>query len=174
MREVKCVAESLYHEARGESVSGIVAVGEVVLHRSKPGFSLCDVVYEHVGEGCTFTWACHRASHIAEPEAWKRSMAIADVLVKQPLPDVTGGATHFQVCGDGLSRQLPLTARFGAHCFYADHRVSQPKRQAVAFSVVGDETADYGYRLVVSHGAVPVKGYRVQVPVEVAEAPQDQ
>ena len=42
-----CLALTIYHESRGEPVSGQYAVAEVVVNRSQErNLSICDVVYE--------------------------------------------------------------------------------------------------------------------------------
>lgn len=47
---VRCMADNLYQEARGETIEGVVAVGQVVLNRVKsPKWpnSICEVVYQN-------------------------------------------------------------------------------------------------------------------------------
>ena len=48
--ELRCLAKNMYHEARGESFEGQVAVALVTLNRVKSKHypnSICEVVYQH-------------------------------------------------------------------------------------------------------------------------------
>ena len=47
--DTKCLAEAIYHEARGEPYLGMLAVAQVVINRMRsPGFpgTICGVVYQ--------------------------------------------------------------------------------------------------------------------------------
>ncbi len=55
-KQAKCLADNLYHEARGESLAGIKAVASVVLNRvasKRWPNSICKVVYQRK----QFSWA---------------------------------------------------------------------------------------------------------------------
>ena len=63
MSEAHCLALNAYHEARSESVAGIIAVSQVVLNRVKsPMFpnSICEVVFQGgtKRDRCQFSWHC--------------------------------------------------------------------------------------------------------------------
>ena len=62
-KQMSCLAEALYFEARGEPIKGQLAVGEVVLNRVEdPRYpnSICKVVNQGTGRrfACQFTYTC--------------------------------------------------------------------------------------------------------------------
>lgn len=124
----QCLAEALYFEARGESVRGQFAVGEVILNRvdsaSYPQ-SLCGVVNQGTGRkyACQFSYNCDgNANVIREQDAWERVGKIASILLDGTSRDLTGGATHFHTnaVSPSWSRSFTRTATIGAHLFYRE------------------------------------------------------
>lgn len=122
-----CLAEALYFEARGESVKGIFAVGEVILNRVESASfpdDVCGVIYQGTGERyrCQFTYSCDgRAEVIDEPKAWKRVGKVADLLLRGKAPrDLTSGATfyHTKSVQPRWARVFTRTASIGYHYFY--------------------------------------------------------
>jgi hypothetical protein len=147
-----CLAQNVYFEARGEPTDGMVAVGWVALNRAaRTGNTPCGVVHQRVGGRCQFDWACR--SH-AEPsgEPWDRSRAVARAL--GGVPDPTGGATYFAVCGKRLPGGLTMTRHIGRHCFW---------REGPGRALIADAT----YRLVPDGGA----GWRLAGDVAPGAAP---
>ena len=62
-KQMSCLAEALYFEARGEPIQGQLAVGEVVLNRVEdPRYpnSICKVINQGTGRrfACQFTYTC--------------------------------------------------------------------------------------------------------------------
>lgn len=123
--DIHCMAEAVYHEARGESVTGMVAVAAVVLNRvSATGKGICDVIYERSqrekGVLCQFSFTCVPAPQrrVREMVAWERSLAVAKRFV--PLagkhPDPTNGAMYFNTCSGTRTPPKGIT-RIGQHCF---------------------------------------------------------
>src|SRR5688572_19337306 len=75
-RELRCLAEGIYFEARGEPLRGQLAVGRVILNRvasdAYPN-TICDVVYQndHMRNRCQFSFACDgKPDTIAEYDSW--------------------------------------------------------------------------------------------------------
>lgn len=129
----QCLAEALYFEARGESVRGLFAVGEVILNRvessSFPG-SVCGVVHQGTGQryACQFTYTCDgNAETIHEPAAWVRVGKVARLLMDGAPRSLTDGATHYhtRAVSPRWARSFPQTAAIGSHLFYR-----QPTRTA--------------------------------------------
>ncbi|QQA43720.1 cell wall hydrolase [Pelagovum pacificum] len=121
-----CLTEALYFEARGESVEGLFAVGEVILNRTEdprfPG-SVCGVVNEGTGRqfACQFTYTCDgRPEHIGESVAWDRVGKIARLLMDGAPRALTSGATHYHThqVAPNWSRAYPRTTTVGLHHFY--------------------------------------------------------
>jgi hypothetical protein len=58
-REIECMAQAIYHEAKSEGYSGKVAVGYVILNRIADGrfrSTVCDTVYQKDKGRCQFSW----------------------------------------------------------------------------------------------------------------------
>jgi len=129
----QCLAEALYFEARGESVQGMFAVGEVILNRVDSGSypdTLCSVINQGTGRkyACQFTYTCDGlAETIGEPRAWERVGKVARLLMEGTPRDLTGGATHYhtKAVNPSWARVYPRTASIGSHYFYR-----QPTRTA--------------------------------------------
>jgi spore germination cell wall hydrolase CwlJ-like protein len=125
-RELNCLTQAVYFEARGESARGQQAVATVIMNRVKnPSFpkTVCGVVYQHVaqGRGCQFSFTCDgKTERVAEPNAWDRARRVAArVLSGAVLRDV-GSATHFHAIGvaPGWGPQMRRVAQVGLHVFY--------------------------------------------------------
>ena len=129
----ECLAEALYFEARGESVEGMFAVGEVILNRVDSGSypnTLCGVINQGTGRrfACQFTYTCDgRAEVIGEPRAWARVGKVARILIDGAPRVLTGGATHYhtKAVNPSWAQRFPRTASIGSHYFYR-----QPVRTA--------------------------------------------
>ena len=124
----KCLAEALYFEARGESVRGLFAVGEVILNRVDNAAyprSLCGVVNQGTGRryACQFSYTCDgKSKAVHEQGAWERVGKVAKILLDGTPRDLTGGATHFHThaVSPSWSRRFTRTATIGAHLFYRE------------------------------------------------------
>ena len=131
--EWECLAQALYHEARGESLEGIFAVGEVIMNRVDSGAypnSVCGVVHQGTGRkyACQFTWTCDgKSDAIGNQAAYARVGKIAKMLVDGLPRKLTQGATHYhtKAVSPSWAQRFPRVATFGAHIFYR-----QPTRSA--------------------------------------------
>jgi hypothetical protein len=121
-----CLAEALYFEARGETVRGMFAVGEVILNRVDSGSypdTLCTVINQGTGRkyACQFSYTCDgRAEVIGEPRSWERVGKIARLLLDGTPRALTGGATHYhtKAVNPSWAQRFPRTASIGSHYFY--------------------------------------------------------
>ena len=123
--ELECLAKNIYHEARGESREGKVAVANVTLnrvHSARFPDTVCGVVYqavysrwwlEHhnklvpVRNMCQFSWYCDGKSDRIQlttlegetiksnVQAWADSHWIATQALLGNLIDITDGATFY-------------------------------------------------------------------------------
>lgn len=122
--QVKCLAQAVYFEARGEPFSGQLAVAQVVHNRvAQRDKSYCDVVFEgsHRRNACQFSFACDGKSDIAtEIFAWNQSLSVASIVRSGNLRDISGMATHYHAnyVSPKWSRKLVKTATIGNHIFY--------------------------------------------------------
>ena len=124
-RELDCLTDAVYYEARGESSEGQAAVAQVVLNRVRhPAFpkTICSVVFQGAqSHSCQFSFACDGAMRAPrEPAAWRRAQGVAGHALAGSVMRAVGDATHFHVArlgglwGGGLLR----VAQVGAHIFY--------------------------------------------------------
>jgi spore germination cell wall hydrolase CwlJ-like protein len=74
-KDLKCLADNIYFEARGEPLRGRFAVARVTLNRAADrSKSICEVVYEKH----QFSWTAKKGLHkIYESEAYKQAVEIA-------------------------------------------------------------------------------------------------
>ena len=125
-KELHCLSEALYFEARGESVKGQFAVAEVVLNRvNSPRFpnSVCGVIYQGTGKKfqCQFTYSCDGNKEVINDAAsWKRVNKVAGLMLEGAKRPLTHGATHYhtKAVNPRWARVLPKTTTIGVHHFY--------------------------------------------------------
>jgi spore germination cell wall hydrolase CwlJ-like protein len=124
-----CLATAIYFEARGESVKGQRAVGEVILARTRqPGRpkTVCGVVYEgsHRSTGCQFSFTCDGiADVVRNGGAWARAKRVAAlVLGSRGRKKISRGATHYHATSvrPYWASSMVKVARIGSHIFYRD------------------------------------------------------
>ena len=123
----RCLANAVYFEARGEPVSGQIAVAQVVMNRVFSGFypnEVCAVVYQNANRhlACQFTFACDGKSKIInERGAWARANRIAKQTLDGKLyVAAVGPATHYHAVyvRPNWVREMHKMARYGIHNFY--------------------------------------------------------
>lgn len=120
----QCLTRAIYFEARGETIAGQAAVGEVILNRvDSPLYpdTVCAVVGQSGGGGCQFSYVCDgRADTMSDPAARAVAGRIANALLSGTPRLLTQGATHFHTPAvrPAWSRQFPRTAAIGYHIFY--------------------------------------------------------
>lgn len=81
-KQVHCLAETIYHEARGEPIAGQRAVGNVVLNRvqsNKFPDTICKVVYQPK----QFSWVGHVKKPKENDPAFIKSKMLASGLIMQ-------------------------------------------------------------------------------------------
>lgn len=125
--ERKCLAQTIYYEARSESRAGQIAVAEVVLNRVRHPLypaSICDVVFQGSDRatGCQFTFTCDGSlRRTPRGRAWANANRLAAhaMLGFEDGPS-TGGATHYHTVAiqPYWSSSLVRTGVVGRHIFY--------------------------------------------------------
>ncbi len=119
-RELDCLTQAVYFEARGETAEGQAAVAQVVLNRVRhPAFpkTVCAVVYQ----GCQFSFACDGSTQRAhETGAWGRARKIAVRALAGTAVVEVGSATHFHTVrvNPGWGPNLLRVSQVGLHVFY--------------------------------------------------------
>ena len=153
-RDLDCLTDAVYYEARGETPRGQQAVATVVLNRVKnPSFpkTVCGVVFQRASGGCQFSFACDGSMrHGREADAWEDARRIAArAMAGYVLRDV-GSATHFHtidVAPDWGSRMLRV-AQVGLHVFYRfnpharDLPIDAPEPQRAVFTAAPSPQGD--------------------------------
>jgi hypothetical protein len=145
-RDLDCLAQAVYFEARGESPAGQAAVAQVVLNRvRKAGFpkSVCGVVFQGSarGVGCQFSFACDGSMNRGrETGAWSDARRIAARALAGAVMTAVGDATHFHTIHvtPGWSDDLRRVTQVGLHVFY---RIGQPAPRTV-LAQTASEPAD--------------------------------
>ena len=125
-RELECLADAVYYEARGETPNGQAAVAQVVLNRARhPAFpkSICGVVFQgaNAKSGCQFSFACDGSMRARrERGAWSRAERIAARALSGTVMAEVGAATHFHTTGvsPGWGSRLLRVNQVGMHVFY--------------------------------------------------------
>lgn len=116
VRELRCLELNLHHEARGEPISGIIAVANVTINRTKHK-NFPDTICEVVKQPRQFSWV---KSDI-EKSTVKVAEHIRDIayraLLSTQWKDNTKGALYFHnTTVDNFNR--PFTVKIGGHIFY--------------------------------------------------------
>lgn len=126
-KQLRCLAEALYFEARGETVKGQFAVAEVILNRvenSRYPDTVCGVINQGTGRkfACQFTYTCDgRAETINEEAAYSRVSKVASLLLNGKVErKLTNGATHYHTTAvrPKWAKKFPKTTKIGSHIFY--------------------------------------------------------
>lgn len=118
-KEVACLADNIYHEARGESVAGQKAVAHVTLnrvaHHAYPD-TICGVVHQRR----QFSWTRNAPLPVHEPAAYENALMVALSAMQGLSVDPSRGATHFydhRRVNPDWARRLPTTAVIDGHTF---------------------------------------------------------
>jgi spore germination cell wall hydrolase CwlJ-like protein len=125
-RELDCLTQAVYFEARGETAAGQAAVAQVVLNRVRsPAFpkTVCGVVFQGAAHrtGCQFSFACDGSMRRGrELVAWDRAQNVAARALSGTVMGSVGNATHFHTINvqPGWGPNLLRVAQVGLHVFY--------------------------------------------------------
>jgi hypothetical protein len=114
----RCLATAVYYEAKGEPLTGQLAVAQVILNRVKSGRfaqSICGVVYQPR----QFSFANGARSVAPQNAQWQVAAAIAKVAIARNWQEVAPAALYFHADyvapGWGKGRRI---AQVGNHIFY--------------------------------------------------------
>ncbi len=126
-REVRCMATAIYFEARGESVRGQIAVGQVIMNRVRSDFypnTICGVVFQGQWNknACQFSFACDGMTDAPkEKEQWANALDVAKQVIsgKVYLNDIAD-ATHYHAVyvRPDWRRDVKRIKQIGVHIFY--------------------------------------------------------
>jgi len=115
-RETRCLALNIYHEARGESYLGKLAVAKVTINRTKdPKFpsTICGVVYQP-GQ---FSWT---AMHNRKIDQESIRIAQRAIQGKHELSRFDALYFHNKSVSPPWARKFKKIKTIGTHAFYRD------------------------------------------------------
>ena len=119
-QELVCLAENIYHEARGESLQGQIAVAQVTVNRVSSGKfqnTVCKTVYAP----SQFSWTRNKRKAVKDSKAWQASLDIARVVLSQSitLPDFQALYFHTKQVRPSWANRLTVVAVINNHIFYS-------------------------------------------------------
>ena len=131
-RQVDCLADNIYFEARSEPVDGQLAVGLVTMNRVTSGIfpqTICGVVKQADKSICQFSWWCTSDRLLAikrqlHEQAYEqaRIIALQVYLNYDHIHDITKGALFYHADYVPKARlgvpNLQMTVKIGQHIFY--------------------------------------------------------
>jgi spore germination cell wall hydrolase CwlJ-like protein len=124
-KQVDCLAENIYHEARSESEEGKIAVALVTLNRTQdPRFpkDICGVVKQKTVGTCQFSWFCMPVTLNKRSDYYHKSMDVALHVYAnyENLDDITKGALYYHADYVNPRWKLQRTTVIGRHIFYKE------------------------------------------------------
>jgi spore germination cell wall hydrolase CwlJ-like protein len=125
-RDLECLTQAAYYEARGEGRDGMSAVTQVVLNRVRhPAFpkSVCGVVFQGAARrsGCQFSFTCDGSMRgRVNRVAWNRAREVASSALSGAVFAPVGNATFFHTTGvsPGWRSAMVRVNQIGDHLFY--------------------------------------------------------
>jgi spore germination cell wall hydrolase CwlJ-like protein len=120
-RDLQCLAQAIYFEARGEPLSGQLAVGEVIVNRTTSGrypSDYCSVVTQP-GQFSFVRGGQIPSANEGSP-AWTRARAIAQIAHQDLWQSAAGEALffHARYVNPGWARSKVKLAAIDSHIFY--------------------------------------------------------
>ena len=124
-KQIDCLAENIYHEARSEPEKGKVAVALVTLNRVEdPRFpkDICGVVKQKTQGMCQFSWFCTPVTSNKGSESYQSAKEVAVYVYAnyEKLHDITKGALYYHADYVNPGWKLQKTVTIGRHIFYKE------------------------------------------------------
>ena len=119
--EANCIAVAVYHEARGESVEGQLAVAKVIMNRAASGqypASWCGVVKQ------PWQFSFVRNGYLPPvdqtSQAWRNALGITRLAINNAVQSVPSECLwyHADYVAPSWGRRLTRVEKIGAHIFY--------------------------------------------------------
>ncbi|MFP5328592.1 MAG: cell wall hydrolase [Alphaproteobacteria bacterium] len=119
--EANCIAVAVYHEARGESLEGQLAVARVIMNRAASGkypSTWCGTVKQ--------PWQFSFVRNYQFPYtdtsslAWRKAVAITRLAISNAVPSLSGDVLwyHADYVAPSWGRRLTRVEKIGTHIFY--------------------------------------------------------
>jgi hypothetical protein len=122
-QQAHCIAVAIYHEARGESLDGQLAVARVIMNRAASGKypgSWCGVVKQP----WQFSFVNPRTGNypaVSEASAaWRKAQAITRLAISNAVPSLSNDVLwyHADYVAPSWGRRLSFVQKIGTHIFY--------------------------------------------------------
>jgi spore germination cell wall hydrolase CwlJ-like protein len=116
--QLRCLANGVYFESNGESLSGQLAVAHVIINRANSGrfaSSYCGVLTQRSQFSFVRGGVVPQAPRGA---AWQRAVAIARIAEAEAWPNAAPGALFFHATHVSPGWNRPRVARIDNHVFY--------------------------------------------------------
>ena len=119
-KELNCLALNIYHEARGESTDGQIAVGNVTMNRvnsKKYPNSICKVVYQP----SQFSWTLFKQDKIEKHDkSWIKAKKMARNIILKKERNLIGKALfyHADYVDPYWNKDMTQVAMIDQHIFY--------------------------------------------------------
>ncbi len=118
-KEMECLAGTIYFESKGESLSGQLAVAEVVINRkNSPRFpnSICGVVFQK--SQFSFVRGGKMPAIAKGGKHWRNAVAIAHIAMDNQWASPVTGSLFFHAKYVSPGWRLQRTGTVGNHVFY--------------------------------------------------------
>ena len=121
--EANCIAVAVYHEARGESLEGQMAVAKVIMNRAASGkypSSWCGVVKQP----WQFSFVNPRSGYMPSVDqasaSWRKALGVTRLAVANAVQSVPSDCLwyHADYVAPSWGRRLTRVDKIGAHIFY--------------------------------------------------------
>ena len=121
--EAHCIAVAVYHEARGESVEGQLAVARVIMNRAASGrypTTWCKVVKQPWQFSFVNPRTGHYPSIDENSDAWQKALGITRLAVNNAVPSLSNDVLwyHADYVAPSWGRRLTRVDKIGTHIFY--------------------------------------------------------
>jgi spore germination cell wall hydrolase CwlJ-like protein len=127
--DIRCLAENVYFEARGEPLQGQLAVAEVTMNRTRSKYfphTVCEVVHEARWDPIRkrlvahFSWTEMRIRSEPDGEAWEQARKVANAAYDASYAPVVPGALFYHATRihPNWAESQRTVATIGKHVFY--------------------------------------------------------
>lgn len=130
LRQIHCMAENLYFEARGEPTLGQIAVNNVVMNRvndpqKRFGNNPCEVISQitfnkNKKKVCQFSWKCEGNKKIKNHEKFLVLKTLSQYTYFGAFDDVTEGSKFYHATYVNPRWNLKKVTKIGQHVFYRE------------------------------------------------------
>jgi spore germination cell wall hydrolase CwlJ-like protein len=119
-KDIECLAKNIYHESRGESLHGKIAVAQVTVNRVNSKLfhnTVCGVVYAP----SQFSWTLDKTKRVRDTKAWQSALEISRAVLTQTvaLPNFTATYFHTRQVKPYWAKTKTRVAVIGNHIFYS-------------------------------------------------------